>query len=92
MVQVDADFNSGSNADIFVRYSDPNNAYRVRLSSGQFFNTVYLHKVDRGRRTSLASSTYTGSSVAVKIKVNGISIKVWIDGTLKINTANPHIA
>ena len=34
MVQVDADFNSGSNADIFVRYTDPNNAYPIRLESG----------------------------------------------------------
>jgi hypothetical protein len=33
MVQVDADLNTGSAADIWVRYKDINNGYRVRLTS-----------------------------------------------------------
>ena len=32
-MQVTADFNGGETADIFVRYSDANNGYRIRLQS-----------------------------------------------------------
>ena len=34
MVHVDVDFNGGSSADIFVRGTDPTNAYGLRLESG----------------------------------------------------------
>ncbi len=51
MVQVDADLSSGSTADIFVRYIDPNNASRIRLESGSP-NNIYLHKIEEVVATS----------------------------------------
>ncbi|MHC5112196.1 MAG: RHS repeat-associated core domain-containing protein [Planctomycetota bacterium] len=89
MVEVDADLNSGNDADIYMRYTDANNAYRIRLESGSP-NNIYLHSLLVGKVSTVASSTFTGSSVAVKIKVNSTTIKAWIDGTLKINTTNSH--
>ncbi|MCH8991812.1 MAG: hypothetical protein IIA44_08720 [Acidobacteria bacterium] len=93
MVQIDVKLNSGKNADIWVRYTDSNNAYRFRLDG----TTIDLHLVSNGKYTSLASVAYTtATSVEVKIKVGGVTpstLKAWVDGTLKINaTDSTHAA
>ncbi len=89
MVQVVADLNSGSTADIFVRYTDPNNAYRIRLESGSP-NTIYLHSIQEGKHSSVASNTFTGSIVTVKIKVSSTTIRHGGPGRHKEWCSVPH--
>jgi len=93
MLQVSADLNTGSTADIWIRYKDINNGYRVRLTSG---GNVYLHKLVDGSFTQLGSNTYTtGGSVSVKVKVYDDSgsdrFKVFVAGTEKINVTDSAI-
>ena len=85
MVQADVKLNSGTDADLWVRYTDSNNGYRIRLDG----TNIALHSVQNGKYTSVGSTAYTtAASVAVKIKLGGTSIKAWVDGTLKINTTD----
>ena len=79
IVQVDVNLNSGTEADIWVRRQDANNGYVVNLDSS---GNVTLYDVTNGNRSSVAGDTYTtDTSVAVKIKVGGVSagaIKPWV--------------
>jgi len=69
MVQADVKLNSGANADLWVRYADPDNGYRVRLDSG---GTAYLTVFSVGKATQLATGSFTvASPMAVKIKFSG---------------------
>ena len=56
MVKLDVDLNSGTHADLWVRYSDANNGYKLTLDSG---GVIELFKVHLGKSTSLASGAYT---------------------------------
>jgi len=86
MVQADVKMNSGTDADLWVRYTDSNNGYKITLTSG---GGISLSSYDRGQGSATFSTGYTpAASVAVKIKVSGNSIQAWVDGTLKINTTD----
>ena len=86
MLQADVKMNSGTDADLWVRYNNTNNGYRITLTSA---GGIGLSSYDRGQGTAGFSAGYTpAASVAVKIKVSGTSIKVWVDGSLKINTTD----
>jgi RHS repeat-associated protein len=83
VVTVDANLNSGDYADILVRHADPNNALLVRLTASD----VEASELTDGNLTSVASNSHSASgSIPMKIKLAGTSCKVWVDGTLKINT------
>ena len=50
---------------------------------------VELHELEDGNLSSLASGSFTeDDTVAVKVKLDGSSIKVWIDGTEEIDTTD----
>ena len=85
MVQANVDLNSGSEADVYVRLRDRANGYRIRLDSG---GNIKLQTVVTGLVSDVASTTYTGTDVALRIKVNGTAIKAWVDGTLEINSTD----
>ena len=54
---------------------------------------ISLSKLVRGYETVLDSDTYsTGSEVAVRIKLEGTSIKAWVGGTLEIDTKDSDLA
>jgi len=54
---------------------------------------ISLSKLVRGYETVLDSDTYsTGSEVAVRIKLEGTSLKAWVGGTLEIDTTDPDLA
>jgi len=95
MVQTDVKLNSGSDAEIFVRYQDAHNAYRVRLDSD---GNLDLDKVVNGYYTSINSTTYTtGACRTVTVNLSGTSIKVWVNGcgkapSLKITATDSAIA
>jgi len=85
LIQAMADLNSGATADIWARYTDPNNAYRVRLTS----TGIALSKSVKGFSSTIASGSFLPSGAqAVKIKLSGTSIKVWVGGTQYINTTD----
>ena len=89
MVQVDVDQNTGAHGDIWVRRLDRNNGYRVRV----FDDEVQLDELEDGNLSSLASGSFTeDDTVAVKVKLDGSSIKVWIDGTKEIDTTDSTFA
>jgi len=89
MVQVDMAMNSGRDASVWVRYVDTNNGYQVLMKST---GDIYLLRWINGKYESAATGTYTtASSVAVKVKVDGTSIEVWVDGTREINTTDSNI-
>jgi len=90
MIQADVALNGGSYADIWVRFIDINNGYRVRLTSG---GSITLDKMVNGDFTLLQNDTYTtGSTVAVKVKIyldgSDERFKVWVGGALEINTTD----
>lgn len=82
MVEFDAS-NSAKGALAYVRYQDPNNYYSI----GVFESTdVQLKVVENGYPTTITTPSITDSGwIPVKIKLSGTSIKVWVNGTLKIN-------
>jgi RHS repeat-associated protein len=93
MVTADVAITGSNTADLLMHYIDPNNTYKVHMDVSSVPAGITLYKVTGGAETSLASGTYTtGASVAVKIKVyddtGNQRIKVWVDGTLKINTTD----
>ncbi len=91
MVQTNLDFQSKEGALIWVWFTDMDNGYRVFL--GGTSSTIELVEFHKGRVTTLASGTHFAmTSAAVKIKVNGTSIKVWVDGNLDTNAADGDIA
>ena len=72
-------------ADLWVRRTDANNGYRIRVTS----TFVTLYNLEEGNLSWLTlGSFYEDETVAVKIKVNGTSIKVWINGTSEIDTTD----
>jgi RHS repeat-associated protein len=81
---VQADTGAG---DIWVRYQDPNNGYRIRIAGD-----MKLHKIVNGAATLLDSTAVGDGWSAIKIKIysdNGSHrFKVWGDGTLKINVTD----
>ncbi|MCK4658817.1 MAG: hypothetical protein KAV82_04780, partial [Phycisphaerae bacterium] len=88
--------NSGEYADLIVRYVDPDNYYAVRL--GEEIGTTGVGDIDlietvRGYQTTLASDIYsTDTTVALKVSVDGTTIKAWVDNTLEINTNGSELA
>ena len=68
----------GGTAVIFVRGTDTNNAYCIRMESGSP-NNIFLDDVEKGKASTLTSSTFTGTTATIKIKVNGTRIKTWVD-------------
>ena len=90
MVQADVKMNSGTDADLWVRYTDSNNGYKITLTSG---GGISLSSYDRGQASAVASNTYTPASpVAVKVKLSATSIQVWVAGASKINTTDSTFA
>jgi RHS repeat-associated protein len=90
MVQVNLDLNSGDYGDIWFRYVDANNGYLVRLDSTN--STAILYAWEDGAYSVLSTlNTFPGSDVAVKIKVDGTSIKVWFDGTKRFDVTDSTI-
>ena len=85
MIQANVDLNSGSEADVYFRMKDRANGYRIRLDSG---GNITLQTVVAGNVSDVSSTTYTGTDVALKIKVSGTSIKAWVDGTLEISSTD----
>ncbi len=94
IAQVDARLNSGLDAGLLFRYLDPDNFYRARLETAGASNTVYLEKMLKGKLTVLGSTTFTPSTPNVlKVKCSASTLKVWVDGTLKITcTTNSDLA
>jgi RHS repeat-associated protein len=71
---------------LLTRYQDANNHYRTEIDSA---GNVYLISVLRGQYSTVASSTYTpAANVTVKVRHSGTTHKVWVDGTLEINTTD----
>lgn len=69
-----------------MRYVDANNHYRVVFDGS---STLDLETVWRGKRTSVSSQAINPNPTsAIKIKLSCTTIKVWFDGTLKINTTD----
>jgi len=90
MVQVDVELNSGAFADVYFRYIDVNNTYRVRIDEN---GDVELGKFVDGDYTSLDTDTYTtASSVAVKAKCDGTTLEAWVAGTLKVTDTDSDLA
>jgi RHS repeat-associated protein len=86
IVSADVNLNSGSVAALLTRYQDANNHYRTEIDSS---GNVYLISVLRGQYSTVASSAYTpAANVTVKVRHSGTTHKVWVDGTLEINTTD----
>ena len=66
-----------------VRYADTNNAYSVLLNGS---GSVKLYKWVRGKRSTVATGSYTVATPnALKVKLSGTGITVWVDGSQKIH-------
>lgn len=91
MVQVTAD-TSSEDAELWFRYTDANNGYKLLLAASGGLQ-LYSYKADKLPRLWTPEQYTADSSVAVKIKVSGTSLKVWVDGTLKFSkTDSDHAA
>jgi hypothetical protein len=83
---------SGTNvARVFFHYTDPNNAYFIELDTTAA--AVKLIEIVNGATSAITTGSYTsGASVPVKIKVYNDAgaqrIKIWVNGTLRINTTD----
>ena len=89
LAQATIDLYGGDYADCLVRYVDPDNYYAVRLGkdTGGGTGPIQLLSVLRGYTTTLAQSTYsTASSVDLKVKVDGTTLKAWVGQAELINT------
>jgi len=76
MVQADVEFNTGYRADILFRYTDTNNHYGLQINHTPVAIAGF-YKVDDGVLDTWSGCYYTtGEPMAVKIKVNGSSLKV----------------
>ena len=90
MVQASVELNSGAFADVYFRYVDVNNTYRVRIDED---GNVELGKFVDGDYTSLDTDTYTPvSSVAVKVKCDGTTLEAWVAGTLEVTDTDSDLA
>ena len=77
MVEVDVNLNSGVDGEVYLRYLDPDNWYRVLLhDTGRGFLEKSLH----GSISRVATFAYTtGTWRSVKIKASGSALTVWVD-------------
>jgi len=91
MIQVQAEPQTGQDLIvIYARFADLENHYRVTLYSGIAMD---VDVIDKGQVSNLTTVAHGGSTpYAVKIKLSGTSIKVWVDGTLKANLTDSTIA
>ena len=98
MLQVDVDPNGGNGCDVWVRYRDPNNGYRIRTPAADFGATITLSRVKDGQATSLGTGSFPlGGVGTVKVKIYNDAashrFKVWVNGGLQINlTDSTHLA
>ncbi len=92
MVQADVGIASTQNAHLWVRFTDVDNGYRIWIS-GQL-GAIELEKFNKGTRTVLHSGSHSGTAptAAVKVKVSGTSIKVWVAGTLDVDVTDSAIS
>ncbi len=82
IVQYDVNLNGGADAIALVRYQDPDNHYRVRLTS----SGISLRLKSHGAERLLAKTTHTASgTISMKINLVGELISVWVAGTEKLN-------
>ena len=85
-------FNSDSLGDILFRYVDANNHYRLMIFKTPALYGLYV--TENGYTTLLDSGYHDETApIAVKIKLEGTSIKCWLDGDLDVNeTDSTHAA
>jgi hypothetical protein len=84
MIQFTPDFTSGSYVDAYFRATDLNNAYRVRTTG----LSVQLHTLVNGAYEAVDDPdalACPSPPCAIKIKLDGTSIKVWHNGNLRID-------
>ena len=85
-VLVDVALNSGADAELWVRSTDPENGYVLSLEAD---GDVFLYKYAAGSRSTLDSDTYTpAASVSVRLVVDGTDIDAYIDASHKIDTSD----
>jgi hypothetical protein len=91
MLTADVEVSGTNVARVFFHYTDPNNAYFIELDTTAA--AVKLIEIVNGATSAITTGTYTsGASVPVKIKVyddaGAQRIKIWVNGTLRINTTD----
>jgi hypothetical protein len=95
LVQTDVASGGDRFAAVALRYTDPDNYYEACLwDDGPGFDYLFLFKVVRGKRTVVDETGWSppDSSVTLKAGVAGSSIKIWVDGTLRIDATDSDLA
>ncbi|WP_235886338.1 family 16 glycoside hydrolase [Paenibacillus cymbidii] len=78
---------TGNSAGVFGRYQSTNTYYMARIDTSQ----VALYKIIGGTVTLLASASYpfsTSSWYNIKLSMHGSSLKVYLNGALKLTATD----